>query len=258
MTEHASFMAEHGARLVDNGYAVIPIMPGSKVPGRHHGGQWTPYPDWVRHCDRTTKPFEVDIWQRWPGCGVGIACGSVVGIDIDLLDAALSIQIGELAAQMLGDTPCWRVGRAPKRMLVYRAASPFAGRKRHPVELLARGQQFVAYAVHPDTGQPYAWPEANLLDVPLDRLPSVDEAACLAFLDAAWQLIPEALRSRSLRLEDGQGGRKGPSDPRGTYDAVKAALAFLPNEDLDGHSWITMGNAIKAALGEEGRQLWLD
>jgi len=253
-----NFMAQCGSRLADNGYPVIPIMPGSKVPGHYHVAQWTPYPDWARHCDRTTKPFEVDIWQRWPGCGVGIAAGVVVGIDIDVLDAALSIQIAELAAQMLGDTPCWRIGRAPKRMLVYRAASPFAGRKRHPLELLARGQQFVAYAIHPDTGQPYAWPEANLLDVPLERLPAVDEAACLAFLDAAWQLIPEALRPRSLRLEDSQGAWKGASDPRGTLAAVKAALAFLPNEDLDGHSWITMGNAIKAALGEAGRDLWLD
>lgn len=258
MSTPPDFMAQYAARLVDNGYAVIPIMPGTKVPGRHHAGQWTPYPDWARHCDRETKPFEVDIWQHWAGCGVGIACGAVVGIDIDILDAALSIQIAELAAQMLGDTPCWRVGRAPKRLLVYRAESSFAGRKRHPLELLARGQQFVAYAVHPDTGQPYAWPEANLLDVPLDRLPVVDEAACHAFLDSAWQLIPEAMRPRSLRLDDSQGACKGASDPRGTYHAVKAALAFLPNEDLDGHSWITMANAIKAALGEKGRQLWLD
>jgi hypothetical protein len=254
----SSFMAQYGARLVDNGYPVIPIMPGSKVPGRHHGGEWSAYPDWTRHCDRDTKPFEVDIWQRWPGCGIGIAGGSVVGIDIDVLDADLAIQLADLATRMLGDTPCWRIGRAPKRLLVYRAATPFAGRKRLPLEVLARGQQFVAYAVHPDTGQPYAWPEANLLDVPLDRLPVVDEAGAMAWLDAAWALIPEALRPRSLRLEDSQADWKGPSDPRGTYGAVKAALAFLPNEDLDGHSWVTMGNAIKAALGEEGRELWLE
>jgi hypothetical protein len=63
------FMAQFGARLVDNGYPVIPIMPGSKVPGRFSGGEWSPYPDWTRHCDRPTKPFEVDIWRRWPGCG---------------------------------------------------------------------------------------------------------------------------------------------------------------------------------------------
>lgn len=253
-----SFMADYGERLIDNGYSIIPIMPGSKVPGRFTGGEWSPYPDWARHCDRPTKRFEIDIWRRWPSCGVGIATGSIVGIDIDILDAALAIQLADLATSMLGDTPCLRIGRAPKRLLVYRAAMPFAGRKWLPLEILASGQQFVAYAVHPDTGQPYAWPEANPLDVPLDRLPVISEAGAMAWLDAAWALIPEALRPRSLRLEDSQGGWKGPSDPRGTYDAVKAALAFLPNEDLDGHSWITMANAIKAALGEEGRDLWLD
>jgi hypothetical protein len=251
-------MAQYGSRLADNGYPVIPIMPGSKVPGRHHVAQWTPYPDWARHCDRTTKPFEVDIWQRWPGCGVGIAAGVVVGIDIDVLDAALSIQIADLAAQMLGDTPCWRIGRAPKRMLVYRAATPFAGRKRHPLELLARGQQFVAYAIHPDTGQPYAWPEANLLDVPLDRLPEVDEAGCLAFLDAAWQLIPDEIRVNSILADAPTSAWQGPSDPKGTREAIAAALAWLPNDDLPGNEWITVGTAIKAAIGEEGRDLWLD
>jgi len=33
-----SFMARFGARLVANGYAVIPIQPGTKKPGCHRGG----------------------------------------------------------------------------------------------------------------------------------------------------------------------------------------------------------------------------
>jgi len=258
MTDAPSFMADYGERLVDNGYSVIPIMPGTKVPGRFTGGEWSPYPDWTRHCDRPTKPFEVDIWRRWPGCGVGIATGALVGIDIDILDGALAIQIAELATSMLGDTPCLRIGRAPKRLLVYRAATPFAGRKRLPLEVLARGQQFVAHAVHPDTGQPYVWPEDTLLDTPLAQLPMLDEAAAMAWLDRAHALIPPELRPRSLHLPSDSAAWRGPSDPRGTLEAVKAALAYLPNEDLDGASWITMGNAIKAALGEEGRDLWLD
>ena len=251
-------MAEHGERLMDNGYSVIPIMPGSKVPGRLSGGEWSPYPDWSRHCDRPSKPFEVDIWRRWPGCGVGIAAGSVVGIDIDIMDAALAIELANLATAMLGDTPCLRIGQQPKRLLVYRAATPFAGRKRLPLEVLARGQQFVAHAIHPGTGQPYAWPEDSLLDVPLAQLPVIDEAAAMAWLDRAYALIPPEQRPRSLHLPSSDSAWRGPSDPRGTLDAVKAALAYLPNEDLDGASWITMGNAIKAALGEEGLDLWLD
>lgn len=253
-----SFMADYGERLVDNGYSVIPIMPGSKVPGQFRGGEWSPYPDWTRHCDRPTKSFEVDIWRRWPGCGVGIATGAVVGIDIDILDGALAIRLADLAASMLGDTPCLRIGRAPKRLLVYRAATPFAGRKRHPLELLARGQQFVAYAVHPDTGRPYDWPEESLVELPLSRLPVVDEAGCAAFLDAAWRLVPDEVRVNSILADAPTSAWRGPSDPKGTRDAIAAALAWLPNDDLPGNEWITVGAAIKAALGEEGRDLWLD
>ncbi|MBR0679436.1 DUF3987 domain-containing protein [Roseomonas eburnea] len=259
MTMHASFMAEHGARLADNGYAVIPIMPGAKVPGRCSGGEWTPYPDWSRHADRPTKPFEIDIWQRWPGCGVGIACGTVVGLDIDVTDAALAIQLTDLATEIFGDTPCLRIGQAPKRLLVYRAETPFAGRKRHPLEVLARGQQFVAHAIHPATGQPYSWPQDSLLDVPLASLPAVTEAQVMAWLDQAYALIPAEMKPRTLMADSAPAGAwKGPSDPRGTFEAVQSALQFIPNEDLDGASWITMGAAIKASLGEEGRQLWLD
>jgi hypothetical protein len=256
--DDVSFMAQYGERLVDNGYAVIPIMPGSKVPGRFTGGDWSPYPNWTRHCDRPTKGFEVDIWRRWPGCGVGIACGAVVGIDIDLTDAALAIQITHLANEMLGETPCLRIGRAPKRLLVYRTETPFAGHKRLPLEVLAHGQQFVAYAIHPGTGQPYEWPEDGLLDVPLAKLPAVSEAQVMAWLDQAYAMIPAELRPHTLiGNHERPGNWRGPSDPRGTYEAVQAALAFIPNDDLDGHSWITMGNAIKAALGDEGKDLWL-
>lgn len=187
-----------------------------------------------------------------------ISTSASSGIDIDILDGALAIEIADLATSMFGDTPCLRIGRAPKRLLVYRAATPFAGRKRHPLELLARGQQFVAHAVHPGTGQPYVWPEDTLLDIPLAQLPVLDEAAAMAWLDRAHALIPPELRPRALHLPSDNATWRGPSDPRGTLDAVKAALAYLPNEDLDGASWITMGNAIKAALGEEGREIWLD
>jgi hypothetical protein len=37
--------------------------------------------------------------------------------------------------------------------------------------------------VHPDTGQPYVWPEDSLLDTPLAQLPGLDEAAAMAWLE---------------------------------------------------------------------------
>ena len=46
-----SYMARLGARLVDNGYPVLPIMPGTKKPGLFKGGAWRDYRglDQARH-----------------------------------------------------------------------------------------------------------------------------------------------------------------------------------------------------------------
>lgn len=91
-----------------------------------------------------------------------------------------------------------RLGRAPKRLLVYRTSSPFRGIRRAPLEVLCLGQQFVAYAVHPDTGQPYAWPEDGLSELDLESLPVIDAEMAAAFMEEALALVPPELRPTSL------------------------------------------------------------
>jgi hypothetical protein len=172
-----NYMAQLGATLVDRGYPILPIQPGTKKPGRYRLGTWQDYPEWSRHCDRPTTEHEVDLWGDWPEAGIGIAAGRVIGIDIDLLASAeVAHAVEALAKQSLGDTPAVRIGRAPKRLLVYRAAEPFAGFKRPPIEVLGHGQQFVAYGLHPDTGQPYTWPVETLADIDIEDLPTITEA----------------------------------------------------------------------------------
>jgi hypothetical protein len=171
-------MARFGAQLLANGYTILPIQPGTKKPGRHTRGKWHDYGEWNRHAARATTEVEVATWSRWPGCGIGIVGGAVAALDIDIReDAELALRIEELARQRLGDTPALRIGKAPKRMLVYRTAEPFQGIKRHPLEVLCLGQQFLAYADHPDTGAPYAWPEEGLADLDISQLPEIGEAA---------------------------------------------------------------------------------
>ena len=197
----SSWMARLGARLVTNGYPILPIAPGTKKPGRRIRGKWLDYPDWPRHAARATTDVEVATWSAWPGCGIGILGGAVAALDIDIAeDAELALRIEQLARERLGDTPALRIGRAPKRLLVYRTAEPFRGIRRAPLEMLCLGQQFVAYAVHPDTGQPYAWPEEGLADLDIESLPVIDAAMAAAFIDEALALIPAASRPRSLRL----------------------------------------------------------
>ena len=90
----------------------------------------------------------------------------------------------------LGQTPAIRIGRAPKRLLVYRAAEPFAGFKYPPVEVLGLGQQFVAYGRHPDTGEPYQWPVETLADLAPEELPAITEAQARGFAEAGLPAHP--------------------------------------------------------------------
>ena len=60
-------MERFGARLVANGYPILPIMPGTKKPGRFRNGEWSDYPEWTRHAERPTSEHELDIWRTLAG-----------------------------------------------------------------------------------------------------------------------------------------------------------------------------------------------
>ena len=117
-----SWMARVGARLVTNGYAILPIAPGTKKPGQFARAAWHDYPQWNRHATRATTEFEVATWSTWPSCGVGIVGGAVAALDIDVAeDGELALRIERLARERLGDTPrsgsarhrsgCWSIAR---------------------------------------------------------------------------------------------------------------------------------------------------
>ena len=103
-----------GLRLLDHGYAPIPIVPGEKRPAL---ARWTSVP-----IDVPT----VEAWVRqFPGHGVGLRTGQLVGIEIDILDPDLAHQVEAIVRARLGDT-LLRVGLWPKRLLLYRTDRPFA------------------------------------------------------------------------------------------------------------------------------------
>jgi hypothetical protein len=255
--QSSSHMARYGARLVTNGYAILPIAPGTKKPGRFQRGAWVDYPEWNRHAARPTTEVEVATWSAWPDCGVGLVGGAVAAIDIDIADDAdLALKIEKLARDRLGDTPALRIGRAPKRLLVYRAAEPFRGIKRHPLEVLCLGQQFLAYANHPDTGAPYAWPEEGLADLDISDLPAITVDEALAFLEAAQAMLPEGLVQRGLVTTSSPQPQLTGHSQMGTLPAVQAALEWLPNAELDYDSWMRIGMALKGALGNDGQDVF--
>jgi hypothetical protein len=50
----------------------------------------------------------------------------------------------------------------------------------------------------------------------------------------------------------------GSAELKRQYDKLASALSYVPNDDVDREDWVRIGLAIKAHLGEHGRDLWLE
>ena len=187
MTSAPGPYAQIGARLVERGYAAIPIIPGTKRPGLPlGGGSWIGMDDWAaRASARLPLDIEIGLWSASDG-GVCVALGNasrgVVAADIDtdvpaVRDAILSVLPPSLTgkAGQKGET------------LFYRASSNFPsrsfnlpgpdGRPERVLDLLGTGKQTVLPpTVHPDTGQPYRWTRPETLDgIDPEELPWIDD-----------------------------------------------------------------------------------
>lgn len=222
--------------MADAGYCIVPLAAGQKWPGEYSGGRWWNMKAW-EFLARTPTPEQLieNIWANWPGCGIGIATGGysrVIGVDIDVLDAEISGAIRRKFEELLGVTPLVRVGKAPKVLLVYRTTEPMEKLSYQPIEVLATGQQFVAFGVHPDTGLPYQWTNESPVDTPADSLPLVTPSQVKEACEAAYALVPLELRPQ--RLQSSDGGQHAPSSDTApaTPEAIREALQHIPNPDV--------------------------
>ena len=123
----------------------------------------------------------------------GVRSASTPAVDIDITDAPLALLVERMLLKYLPQDRAIlrRVGRAPKTLIPFRAATPFKKCSLafatpdgivHRVEVLGDGQQFIAEGWHPDTGAPYIWQGDKLADVPLSQLPALDESTAHKFL----------------------------------------------------------------------------
>ena len=224
--------------LLDNGYSPIPVM--GKKPA-------------------------LDNWREniapegYGGYNAGILCGSVVAIDIDITDKEIAEQLKDYVLQICGET-VYRIGRAPKVLLVYRNASP-EGRKRVSkrydcgrIEVLGEGQQFVAFGTHPDTKQPYTWPGplGNLLDIRIDSLPQVNDSQITDILHRFEEIAEKAgYRPVSKESELAKNCEYDPTDPLDrpeiiqdlTIDRCKKILASI-DPDCSRDEWRNLGMSL--------------
>jgi putative DNA primase/helicase len=300
-------LTELRLKLHGKGYHPVPVI-GAHVDVPSAGKKPT-MPGWQTKC-ATAGPDEIQKWAKQIDCtNTGILCGRTVGVDIDVLDETLSSKLVSRALELLGPTSLRRVGRAPKMLLVYRVAAPInklqtpalifgddpdtkSDADKCKVEVLAGGQQFVAFGIHPATREPYHWPEKSPIDIPFVDLPLVTLEQLKLFVDEAEQVlraagartkreITENRRSTDKELKDREkqatkevkdrekqaaketekrnnqgyaaaGIRPGDKPSR---DKIASALRHIPN-DLDYDEWIKIGFALYGELGDSGRDLW--
>ena len=268
------FLAKVGSDLIDAGYDIIPIKRGEKYPL---------FKGWEQiRADHDL----LDEWleKGYGKCGVGILTANTPAVDIDVKDEELARYMEEWVHEHVGIAPV-RLGNAPKRLLLFRAeegsftkinAMKYIDQDGldHKVEILADGQQFVAYAIHPDTGKPYQWLyKDGPLVTPADELPVLTHEKAMAIRDeferqcvergwkpktkarkessSATDVVPR-LRSgeRDIFLEDSQ--KTDISDKE-----LHEKLMLVPAQaDYDG--WLQIGMALYHQYdgGDEGLSLW--
>lgn len=248
-------------RLFEHGYLPLPIRPGTKRPAVSR---------WTSIC---IDAAQVADWSaRYPDCGIGLRTGTLVGLDIDILDPGIAHQIQQLAHLRFGDA-LMRVGQWPKRLLLYRTETHFAKLKSGAIEFLGLGQQFVAFGLHPMTGHAYDWPFGDTpLDVACSDLPIIDADAAAAFLAEAAAFMPAAeppgamgrtrrsggqnaqgpVRDSTGLVTDGRDGWLSTIAYHAVWDARDAGKSLDPAV-LAAQVWARFGKTTDLSRPREGR-----
>jgi hypothetical protein len=222
-----------------------------KTPGAMKtDGTWVGYSGWQ---NVVASSQQIELWDSWPGAGIGILCGGTIGLDIDMMNEKLSERVEKLALKMLGDAP-QRVGQAPKRLLPYRITEPCnkvtlqftKDADEQKLEVLGVGQQFVVDGIHPKTGKPYKWTRGTLLKTGFDGLTEVTHDQMDKFLSAVVKLMEDT--GYELKVTNAGGAQSwSGSGRRGPIEDIRACLEIVPNDDPNWSEWNRMAMAIWAA-----------
>ncbi len=264
------YLAKYGILTIDNGYDICFIRPGKKRP---FGDEW-------QKKRFGPKSIAKAIGDGRGDFGVGIRTDKTPGVDIDCYDAEIVDKVKAFTIELLGET-LERVGMAPKTLLVYRApdsfpktqSKVFLDNEGRPVklEVLANGQQFVGFHIHPDTENPYRWKDKrHPANVPAADLPEITQDDALEIVayfeklaeEAGWAVKPGHANALARRSAGGEYDMDDAfvtdaSKVELSAEEIRAKLDLVPNpEDYD--QWFFVGMALYHQFGgsQEGLLMW--
>ena len=264
---NGDYLAAYGKKLVENGYNIVPIRRGSKAPG---------FDGWQKTAS-TARSVASWLANGHESSGVGILTTDTPAIDLDIYDDDMAAKVEALCIERFGALPV-RVGQAPKRLLVFRTDTPFKKMKTgkfadewndlHEVEILGEGQQFVAYAIHKDTGMPYKWTtDAEPINTTVDDLPLLREDDMRALLVEIVALFEAEGWSRKTKgrahiagaqstIDDDPMASDGLEVDISPEDLYNALMLVGDADDYD--NWLQVGMALHNQFdgAQEGLDLW--
>lgn len=256
-------MKEKHEKLLANGYYIIPIKPKEKAPAV---GKWQDM--------RITAYSEIKPYLD-KGCGIGILTGvgdhPVCGVDIDSMDEGL---VEAFITQCPFPGPI-RIGNKPKALMLFATSEPkskLSSRKfldaegrTHQLEVLGKGQQFVAYGTHPE-GHKYLWVHKTPLEYKATELQILTPKEIRGFIEVFETLCLErGYAPKSAKKPEGNGQiNTDDSDP---FDGLKQTVGLTVQEceeilsklDVDDYDmWLRVGMALHHEFNgsDKALKLW--
>ena len=241
------------AKLWDAGFRPIPVFnynTSVTSPGKQPlGDKW-------QVDARRDPPSCVNLPAVPVATNTGILCDGLRPIDLDIDDPVIAHHCRALAISMLGEAPT-RTRRGSSRSLVlYRAAEgepikrSLTGHSHTKeygckIEILGRGQQFVAFGQH-HTGVDLEWfPDAPGQEF-REALPVVTEDQIQAFLEACAPMLDAPLPVKPNGHDQDHASAEPQADPL----RIAAALDRIPNRGpTDWEAWNRVGMAVWRATG---------
>ena len=181
-------------------------------------------------------------------------------VDQDIDDPRLAETVAGIVLRILGEAPVRFRQNSARRCCLYRAAEGTPPKREvtgplGKVEILGRGQQALAFGVHP-SGVPLEWTVSPAGQITFADLSAVTEAQVSELLTAVAPLLG------AVPKPNGQDdGEHFAGEAQADLDRVAGALAQIPNDvaAADWEWWNRIGMALWAACGgsAEGLALWL-
>lgn len=234
------------AQLWDAGYRPIAVLNGDhsdpKIAGKAPIGR-----DWGKRA-RQNPPEAVTMPPVGHALNTGILCDGLRAIDIDIDDPEIASRCRGLVVGRFGEAPIRMRRNSSRCLILYRAASGEPPKlvlsgEFGKIEVLGKGQQFVAFGTHP-SGAELEWFPDGPGQESIANIPAISEDELAAFLADAAPIIGASVIPR-INGHDHTAG-----EPQADPLRVAAALHSISNDgppDWDG--WNRIGMAIWRATG---------